>query len=321
MRLLAMELVNKIALVDADTIIYAAAAMIQSNVVIATHINSGKTKEFRNVTAFRAFLKEKDGKWHENDFAIEVVTCLDQDVRGAFRCVKDKIDSIIAQPWCRNAELFIGGEGNFRKEAAVTLPYKGNRGVKPLAFNDTYEYFLKKYKAITTVCHGEEAEDGVAVRAWSGWEHAMHRGEYIFNPYVICRVDKDLKQVPGFHFNYNRQEQGVELIDETQAAYWFWLQMLMGDPTDNIQGLQNLHYNTAERYGVRKGGRGVGEATAEKMLLGAATEKEMAYRVREAYQEFYGDDWEESFNEQGVLLRMRRRERERFVCSKYVEGL
>lgn len=79
--------------------------------------------------------------------------------------------------------------------------------------------------------------------------------------YVICSIDKDLKQIPGVHFNYYRKrlldENGDPQLDENgyrkvgpcvglsvvsieEANYFFWSQMLMGDSGDKITGIPRI---------------------------------------------------------------------------------
>lgn len=86
--------------------------------------------------------------------------------------------------------------------------------------------------------------------------------------FVICSIDKDLKQIPGIHFDYYRPQlkgengervlddfgfpkiapcRGLDIVSVEKAKKFFWLQMLMGDSGDNIKGIP--------RVGKVKGGR------------------------------------------------------------------
>ena len=55
-------------------------------------------------------------------------------------------------------------------------------------------------------------------------------------PYVICGIDKDLKQIPGNHYNYNKKVH--DFVDDDTAHYNLMLQCLIGDSSDNIPGIR-----------------------------------------------------------------------------------
>ena len=49
-----------------------------------------------------------------------------------------------------------------------------------------------------------------------------------------CRTDKDLKQVPGVHYNW--RTDCMERVTTPDADYWFYFQVLTGDSTDGYSG-------------------------------------------------------------------------------------
>lgn len=61
---------------------------------------------------------------------------------------------------------------------------------------------------------------------------------------VLCSPDKDLKQFPGIHFDYKKNE--CTTLSQQQANYNFYMQMLMGDTTDNIVGIPGMGPKKAE---------------------------------------------------------------------------
>lgn len=81
---------------------------------------------------------------------------------------------------------------------------------------------------------------------------------------IFCSPDKDLKQIPGKHYDYQKK-QWLE-IDTYEADRRFWTQMLVGDTSDNVPGC-----------------KGIGEKTAPKILAGAVDRHDMELRVKEAY--------------------------------------
>lgn len=55
---------------------------------------------------------------------------------------------------------------------------------------------------------------------------------------VICSPDKDLKQIPGNHYDYNKGTRC--LISEEEGMYNWAFQMLVGDIGDNIKGIKGM---------------------------------------------------------------------------------
>jgi len=157
-----------------------------------------------------------------------------------------------------NADLLVfltgsakdGYDPNFRIAAATIKPYKGNRvQPKPLHYEDIREYLRSHWGALTT--NGYEADDALGIE-----QDATS---------CIATIDKDLNMIPGFHYNWQK-DQFFE-ISVPDAIYFFYKQLLTGDTTDNIQGLP-----------------GIGPKKAEKILSGAVTEFDMYWKCVCAYE-------------------------------------
>jgi hypothetical protein len=182
---------------------------------------------------------------------------------------------------------FIGGEGNFRKTIATHKPYKGNRPPEP--------EFMVKWKGIIThhlinkwgfvACNGIEADDAVSI--------AMNKLPELANP-ILCHIDKDLNQVPGNHYNY--QKKVFYHVDEEVAWKTLLAQVLMGDGTDNIAGLP-----------------GVGEAKVSKFMIGT-TYEECLSSVENGFIKYYAEHYGRIiFNETLSLVRTLTEEEYGFV--------
>lgn len=63
--------------------------------------------------------------------------------------------------------------------------------------------------------------------------------------YVIASIDKDLKQIPGEHYNYRTMETMV--VEQWQAERNLALQLLTGDQTDNVKGVKGIGPKKAEK--------------------------------------------------------------------------
>ncbi len=121
--------------------------------------------------------------------------------------------------------IFLGGRDNFRKDIATILPYKGKRPTeKPLHFYELREYLKENYN--TFYVHGAEADDLVSVYQTQ------------FKNTIICSNDKDLLQVPGWHYNMRTKE--VREVEQEEADYRLFTQLLTGDSTDNIRGIEGI---------------------------------------------------------------------------------
>ena len=84
---------------------------------------------------------------------------------------------------------------------------------------------------------------------------------------VIVTIDKDLNQIPGWHFNPDKMTEPHEMEPEL-ASWHFHVQWLMGDSGDNLPGLP--------RVGIK---------TAIKILEGIMDSDEMTARVKQEYED------------------------------------
>jgi hypothetical protein len=175
-------------------------------------------------------------------------------------------------------EAFLTGKNNYRYEIAKTVPYKGNRkdAKKPKHYDALRECMITRLGAV--VVDGQEADDEVAIRMTKEPDK-----------YLLVGVDKDLRQIPGWHHNPHKAH--TEYIDDFAAYKNFALQLLTGDRVDNIPGLD-----------------GIGPKKAEKALKDAKTKDALLSACFAKYQELgYTRDY---FIEQGQLLWLRRTEGE-----------
>jgi 5'-3' exonuclease len=181
---------------------------------------------------------------------------------------------------CDDYVSFTTGPGNFRYEVATTVPYKGNRkdAPKPKHLGALKEH-LKRLGAVEV--QGIEADDAVAIELYNkGIEH-----------YWIVHTDKDLNQLPGWH--YNPMKCIEYYVDQESADRSFWTQVLMGDRVDAIPGLA-----------------GIGPKKAEKILKDCHSYADMEAASWEAYKDKgHGVEY---FTEQSTLLWLQRYEGQRW---------
>ncbi len=150
---------------------------------------------------------------------------------------------------------------NFRFRVAKTKPYKGNRKTfkKPIHYDFIRDLLINNWGA--TVISGMEADDALSI------EQRKHLrfddDEYICNS-VIISIDKDMRQVPGYHFNMKNKT--FEFVTPFEGLRNLYTQVLTGDNADNIPGLD-----------------GVGKITAAKLLKDATTESQLREIVKKEY--------------------------------------
>lgn len=174
------------------------------------------------------------------------------EIRKAINTVMLDIE---AQCFADNMKVAIKGWGNFRKD--LYPKYKSNRVTKDDLkeyLNYGHQYMKEKYDAVQA--DGMEADDLVSIWAYEARELEI--------PFVICGIDKDLKQIPGNHYNYNKQVH--EFVDDDNANLNLMLQCLTGDTSDNIPGI-----------------KGIGPKKASKILSGIPLARRWP-RVRAAWR-------------------------------------
>lgn len=240
--------INGVALIDADMIVYEAAAC-------------GQDRETGEV------------------FSFDYVAGL----------VDKRITEIMLATGASEYKLYLTGENNFRFDVATVVPYKSKRNPeKPWHYKNVRVY-MESLGAV--VVDGMEADDAMA----------MDQGENT----IICTRDKDLRQVPGWHYGWELGAQPefalqyvdelgkIELLDKKPKEVkgtglrFFYAQLIIGDTVDTIPGLP-----------------GKGAVFAYKLLDGLETEEEMFNAVLEAYEVKYGEEGRERLLEQGRLLWM-----------------
>lgn len=129
---------------------------------------------------------------------------------------------------------------NFRKAIAKTRPYKGNRKEKPEWYDRLSgvieDQLIAKWGFVRTQ-PGFEADDMV-VTMLNVIEQAGGIG-------ICCGNDKDLRQRKGLHFNVRTKL--IDNLSSEQAAYNLYTQVITGDATDSIPGLEGYGPKAAEK--------------------------------------------------------------------------
>ncbi len=118
----------------------------------------------------------------------------------------------------------------FRKNILPTYKANRNKTRKPVILKELRQHLEKHYKSYERP--GLEGDDILGILATS---HRIIKGEK-----VIVSIDKDLKTIPGLHYNTNKPELGVYEITEDEAHYWHLFQTLTGDTSDGYSGCPGI---------------------------------------------------------------------------------
>lgn len=125
---------------------------------------------------------------------------------------------------------FLSGSNNFRYE--IYPEYKANRKDKadPVHRQACIDYIVRKWNG--EVSDGKEADDDIGIA--SGQDT------------IISSIDKDLRQIPGKHFNL--VSKVLDVVNEWQGHFNFYSQLVLGDRADNIPGYDRIMRNTIPKF-------------------------------------------------------------------------
>lgn len=162
-------------------------------------------------------------------------------------------------------------KSNYR--IALFPDYKANRKQpKPKHYLAMRDHLIQNWDA--EVIYGMEADDALGINQTSTT--------------CICTNDKDLNQIPGWHYNFTNGR--LFNMAPIEALRCFYEQTLVGDKGDNIEGCP-----------------GIGEVKAPRILQGCQNEEEMLQEVIKNYQMARPKDWSNRLLLAGNLLWVRRK--------------
>ena len=144
-------------------------------------------------------------------------------------------------------------ENNYRTR--LYPEYKANRTQpKPVHLEGLRYYLVTEMGAELTA--EQEADDALGIMQCK-FENRDHT--------IICSIDKDLLQIPGWHHNFVRDT--TIYVTKEDGVRTFYEQLLKGDKVDNIPGIY-----------------GIGDVKARKLLEKVDTEMEMFAICKEQYE-------------------------------------
>ena len=166
---------------------------------------------------------------------------------------------------------------NFRKY--FYPDYKSNRLPKPEFLIHWGDVILDEFKQLGAIGTKIIESDDVLNIGYNKFKSQYN--------VIIVSADKDLNQIPGQH--YNPKKNVGYYVSEQEALDNKLIQILMGDSTDGIRGIE-----------------GVGPKTAIKLLEGVRKDNILKdtteYQLYRIYKKFYTDNWYSEYTKTKFLV-------------------
>ena len=212
---------------------------------------------------------------------------LDRLSRAAQVSGSDRIIVHLSDPRCTKGYRFLVADSGI----PYSKGYQAQRGgTKPKNW-DYLRGYLETYEGGAFEVRNwidREADDAMAYLSEAAYT--------IKRPGAVYTADKDMRMFAGLHIVW-KTFQMVEILpgtydkvfaDKQYGHKFFWMQMVMGDPADNIPGLPRC-----------------GEVAAANILEGTTGNEQAMERVLELYRTKVGEHYADFFVEQAILLWMR----------------
>jgi len=240
---------------------------------------AAETVSYRyNGTEYEGKRKLKEAHPNADEAEIETIVRAQPESHARQNC-RQLLQSILdACAPVKSYKGFLTGPGNFRYELATIQPYKGNRtAAKPTWFSSVQQFLIEE-------CNGEmvegiEADDKLVIEFLKDPKHS-----------IVATRDKDMAQVEGIRL-YDWKKKEIRYVSPEEARKNFYTQLLTGDATDAIRGVD-----------------GIGPKTAEKLLQNITNEKLMLTVCHAQYLKAYGKNAWSFLVENAKLLYLLRKE-------------
>ena len=166
-----------------------------------------------------AAVSEKPTDWGDGLWTLHA---FEEEAALAF---ETSLNRVLEKVEATNFLLAFSDSQNWRKDVLPT--YKGNRADtrKPMLLKWVRQY-ANKYDCLSIPTL--EGDDVMGI-----WATTKSKLDPV-REFIICTTDKDLKTIPGKHYNFGRDE--FFEISEHEADKWHMMQTLTGDSTDGYAG-------------------------------------------------------------------------------------
>lgn len=140
----------------------------------------------------------------------------------------DSLSYIFENTGVKEYEIYFSGENNFRYK--IFPEYKANRRKmeRPPSLPVVKQHFISSPEQVADEL---EADDLLGLNQTEDT--------------CIVSIDKDMLTIPGWHYNFVKDE--FIYITPEEAIYRFYYQLLVGDPADGIKGAKGIGAKKAEK--------------------------------------------------------------------------
>lgn len=270
---------------DGDLLVFRCASALERRAINVTHNASGREKEFKNRTEFKAFLKDAGKTFYPDEYTIEDVQ-YPQSLKNVTTLIKGKVESTNEKLFADETLICLSGATNFRDRLRLPSKYKGNREdvIRPVHLEASKLWTWRNFPSIAA--KDKEADDEQIIK---GYEY-LNKGYDV----ILCGADKDafaysglslydftkddpeVFQIPGFgEIHWDEKLKKVK----GHGFLWFCFQWLNGDSTDNFKPVQC-------------NGAKFGEASALKLLKDCKDEAEALNVIVQQYKKWYPTEFE-----------------------------
>lgn len=293
--------------IEADEILYRAACSVEKQSyklsIIKSHHNSiigGRCIDFGHKYTRTRILEvmKRRGKKEGEDYILQGYKSLIPDettsIAHAIHLIKIWVDKIKSH--CDSYQLWLSpaDKSNFRYNISKTprivnnreiKGYKAGRPDRPIHYEVCRDYLINVLGA--KEIYGMEADDALGI----------YKG-------LMVHIDKDINMIPGEHLHWVDNirytvPEGIgriEYVDNQIKVYgtiFFYIQMLTGDSTDNIPGVNNPFSKKICNFGIK---------TAYNYLKDCKKEEELFDKVKQVYYTVYKLDWKSKLSEIADLV-------------------
>lgn len=243
------------ALVDLDSIVIAAGALSEDVYYVVGGLRFNYKREATEYCDQHNIPKQ--------DIEREVDV---KPVSHAINILSTTLNAAVREAGCISYEAYLSPDDKSNFRFTIYPEYKGNRKnvVKPTHTKALRAYAVKHLAA--QVVSGMEADDILSIRAH----------ELGFDNSVVITIDKDLKQIPAWFYNWQKKGDPVK-IEVEDARRNFYTQVLVGDSIDNIKGCP-----------------GIGPAKAGAALKDCQSEEDYIHAVFNLFVAAYDGDEQEA---------------------------
>jgi len=174
-----------------------------------------------DILVYQAASKNQEGyRWGEDIESLYV-----SPIEDAIKTLDDDIANLLKVTKTTELLLAFSSSPNFRYSVLPTYKHNRKDVAKPIHLQALRDYALATYPS--KVKPQLEGDDVMGILM------TLHP-----NKYLCASIDKDMKQIPGKHYNWKHEE--FFEVSEQEGDLWFFKQVLMGDPGDGYGGCPGI---------------------------------------------------------------------------------